>query len=302
MEKTEFSSILSTSAMGLMASALQEITDKIIETRTNDNHEITVFDHLFMTLSKITKAQSAELAKNIDSVAVMSAQDSGSLLRMTDLFFSRNLTEIQIENLEKMNNVLIICLELSLEPGTSGILDLQNSKIEFTSQNVEIFAQNYEFADIIFPDITSKLSNIQRVGLSRRIWKINQYSSIFDIQKLAASISSIQLNDLDNKQQIILNGLEDPIQIIFPISDAVWTTNDDYYCIYYNTTFSNFSEYELETIVLNDQKILCETRHLSRFTVAMEPMAKIVQENNAEMLYDLGALKTYHIASKPRRV
>ena len=184
----------------------------------------------------------------------------------------------------------IICLALKILPGNFELSKLENMAINLTVQNLNTLVENkFAFADIIFPIIEMKLSSNDSFGISRTYMDENPYSSIFEDNKLAGKMSKIEIYSLNRFKLMKLFDLKLPIQIKFNVTKEV----DEYYCMYYNETDKEFSDYNIKTINTENDGVICETTHLSLFGVATEPLRTIGRKNNAKMLYKFNALKKY---------
>ena len=149
----------------------------------------------------------------------------------------------------------------------------------------------FEFSDLIFPTVSEILLNkTDYYGISRKYWKNNTHSSKIKDENLATNLSEIDFFSLNTKKKLQFNSLLTPIQIKF--SKLTKTNLDEYYCVYFNETNQMFSDYNLFTIIM-PWGVICETTHLSVFGVIVEPLVIIGTVNNAEMLYDFGALQGY---------
>ena len=197
-----------------------------------------------------------------------------------------------MENLKETT----ICLAMKINPGTFDFIELKNKSINYTAQNLKSIAENkfmvdnkFAFADILFPIIDMNLSANDSYGISRIYMEENPYSSIFENNKLATNVSAIEIYSLNTFTLVKFFDLKLPIQIKFNIIKEVY----EYYCMYYNETHEEFSDYQLETIKTENDAVICETTHLSLFGVATEPLVTMGTDNNAEMLYKLDAFNEY---------
>ena len=288
------------------------ITDKLCDIMKNmkdiDIQNNLIIDYFSKTLEIITDMQYEEFLQyslnepegdEIRSTILLAVQHAISIINRTDNLFGLNLTDSQlnkqIEKTKYINKVMVMCLEANTPVGNYEKLVFENRVVEYIVQKGEIFLQEYNFANITFPPLTDPINFHDYYGISRTTWKFNIFRHVEKTDHLVADISSINITSLSNYKNIELLDLQNYIQIIFDINEHNRTKDKKYYCGYYNETNADFSDYQLRVSEQKTERgrINCETGHLSWYAVFSEPLTTIFTENNAQMLYDIGAFAHY---------
>ena len=304
-------SILNTESMELIIEICENTTDFVnVSPNITPEDSSKINEQLYIILEKTTNIQSIQF-ENISNqpkmtpISIISTKQATKLLNITDILNSMNdLNESQIEKINQINNILLLCLETNLSIGSNQIINLKYTQIEITTQKGAIFDDKYEFANIEFPILSNKMNKTENYGISRTIWKFNPYATIFNSSKLAANMSSIKINSLSTYTEVSLTDLENPIKIGFTINDDHISEDFHYYCMYYDKANSKFSDYNLKLVTdaASYTNIVCETTHLSWYSVSSEPLVTIATENNYKMLYNLSALEDYKFWKSPSNI